>query len=230
MVHAKNALWGANRWPPFWFFSILACRLSLLHGNPQLTGTFWCTSSDKKCTLSQKFPLFFLTSGLLIVSKEFFFNFLQYYVVLSILFKFKRKNLNICPYFDTTDFFLPKSKSASFFLTKYFFNFLDIFLAKSFKVKKLDINTRDRLKFWKTWFELCLSAKNELPMPKKSQKLGIFGHKNKRHNTGNAIFGTSELISLAFFCWFFLPSGHAYASRTPFWQLYCGFSRPLNKI
>jgi hypothetical protein len=65
-----------------------------------------------------------------------------------------------------------------FFLTKYFFNFLEKLLySNSLKEKKLDIYTMDWLKFLQTWFELCLRAKKDLHLPEKSQKLGNFGNK-----------------------------------------------------
>ncbi len=108
-----------------------------------------------------------------------------------------------------------------FFLTKYFFNFLE---------KKLDIYTMDWLKFWQTWFELCLRAKNDLHLPEKSQKLGNFGNK-KAPQYYDCNF---ENISIDVSCGFGFfscqtTSGHGYTSRDPIWHLCCGFCWQLSK-
>jgi hypothetical protein len=69
-------------------------------------------------------------------SNQFLKLFLQNIVVLSMVFKFLRKNHKISQYFGTNDF-SAKSKKCIFFSYKICYNFLKNFLAKSFKVKKV---------------------------------------------------------------------------------------------
>jgi hypothetical protein len=157
---------------------------------------------------------------------------LQNIVVLSIFFEFIEKNCENCPYLETNNFSTKTKKCFLFFLTKSLLTFKKIFLEKSFKVKKLGIYARDWLQFWKTWFELCFRAKNEFPLPKKSPKLGNFGHKKSASVLRGPFLAHLNWCPLRFFDVFsYQPtSGHAYSSRNPFCHHFCGFGRQFSKI
>jgi hypothetical protein len=99
----------------------------------------------KKAPRREKFSLLSLNASM--VYNEFLSFLLCYAAVFSILLDLIRKNLNICPHFDTTDFLYQNQNTLLIFLQN-IFQFLRPFFAKRFKVKKLAIYCIARNRSW----------------------------------------------------------------------------------